>query len=328
MIGHQWAVDLLAQHIRRQRLRHAYLFTGPQGVGRRTLALRFAQAINCPQPRSPARPCGVCRSCQLLERMQHPDLAIVQAEQVGKTLKVEQVRELERILALHPYESTYRIALLLRFEEAHPSAMNALLKTLEEPASRVILLLTAESPESLLPTITSRCEVLRLRPVSTAALATSLQAMPEIALEQAQLLARLAGGRPGYALRLHQSPDLLEQRLDWLQQLESLLTASRFERFDLAESISKDKDLLRGMFMVWLSFWRDVLLQAAGTNAGLENPDYQQLIHRLATALGTAAAFRMVQRLEHLLNLVEKNVNPRLAIEVLFLDLPQFSSSA
>ncbi len=90
---------------------------------------------------------------------------MVQAEQAGGTLKVEQVRELQHSLSLAPYEGRYRVALLLRFEEAHPSAANALLKTLEEPSPQVVLVLTAESAESLLPTIVSRCEVLRLRPL-------------------------------------------------------------------------------------------------------------------------------------------------------------------
>jgi DNA polymerase III subunit delta' len=130
LLGHGWAIQLLKEHIIKQRMRHAYLLTGPAGVGRRTLALRFAQALNCPQPAASGVPCRSCRTCRLLENSQHPDLAVVQAEQVEGTLKVDQVRELQRSLALSPYEAKYRIALLLRFEEAHPSAANALLKTL------------------------------------------------------------------------------------------------------------------------------------------------------------------------------------------------------
>lgn len=161
ILGHRWAVDLLAEHTAHGGLRHAYLFTGPSGVGRRTLALRLAQAVNCLQPPTPGGLCGACAACTRLEKMQHPDLAVIQAEQVGGTLKVDQVRELQRSLSLAPYEANYRVALMLRFEEAHPGAANALLKTLEEPAPKVLILLTAESVESLLPTIVSRCELLQ-----------------------------------------------------------------------------------------------------------------------------------------------------------------------
>ena len=107
MLGHEWAVSLLKGHIERDRVRHAYLITGPRGVGRRTLALRLAQALNCPQPSSPGDPCRTCRTCSQIERMQHPDLVVVQADQLGGTLKVDQIRELGRGLALAPYESQY-----------------------------------------------------------------------------------------------------------------------------------------------------------------------------------------------------------------------------
>jgi DNA polymerase-3 subunit delta' len=143
LFGHEWAVDILRSQIRQQQIRHAYLITGPQGVGRRTLALTFAQSLNCPQPTAPGEPCGTCSTCQRIHAMAFPDLTITQAEQAGGVLKVEQVRELQHSLALTPYEGRYRVAIILRMEEAHPSASNALLKTLEEPNPQVVLLLTA-----------------------------------------------------------------------------------------------------------------------------------------------------------------------------------------
>ncbi len=136
ILGHDWAVELLQGHITQGLTRQAYLITGPRGVGRRTLALRFAQALNCTQPIALGIPCRKCRACTQIERMLHPDLAVVQAEQVGGSLKVDQIRELQRSLSLAPYEARYRIAVLLRFEEANPNAANALLKTLEEPPRR------------------------------------------------------------------------------------------------------------------------------------------------------------------------------------------------
>jgi DNA polymerase-3 subunit delta' len=160
--------------------------------------------------------------------MQHPDLSIVRAEQEGGTLKVDQIRDLQRSLSLAPYEARYRVAVLLRFEEAHASASNALLKTLEEPSP---LVLTAESAESLLPTIVSRCEVLRLRPLAAEALSQGLQSRWGLLPDQARLLAHLSGGRPGYAMRLHEHPELLQQRQAWLNDHRNLLSASRVARF-------------------------------------------------------------------------------------------------
>lgn len=323
ILGHDWAVELLAGHVARGQARQAYLFTGPQGVGRRTLALRLAQALNCPQPPEPGQPCLQCLTCSQIERMQHPDLAVVQSEQVGGTLKVEQVRELQRSLTLHPYVAKVRFALLLRFEEAHPSAMNALLKTLEEPAPRVVLAITAESPESLLPTVVSRCEVLRLRPVRLEELSLGLQEILGLPAEQAQILAHISAGRPGVAINLSRHPELAELRQAWLDQHDQLLSAGRAERFNFAERLAKDKEAFRLLALYWLSYWRDVLHKASGAATPLANLDRLERIHRLAERSGSPTASRIVACLERTLDLLEKNVNPRLLAEVLMLDLPR-----
>jgi DNA polymerase-3 subunit delta' len=322
MLGHEWAVKLLKEHIVRKNLRHAYLFTGPYGVGRRTLALRFAQALNCPRPISPGVPCRMCRTCKLIDQMQYPDLSVVQADQVGGMLKVDQVRELQHSLALAPFEGRYRVALLLRFEEANPNAANALLKTLEEPTSQVVLVLTAESAERLLPTIVSRCEVLRLRPLPLTLVQQGLQNIWGLPDDQARLLAQISGGRPGYALQLHNSPDLLVQRQTWLDDQTRLLSASRVDRFAYAENLAKDKETLRSALRVWLSYWRDVLLRAGGASGSIANLDREKEIEGVVTHLSLGQSQEMVASLERTLDLLESNVNARLATEVLLLDLP------
>jgi DNA polymerase-3 subunit delta' len=327
LLGHEWAVDLLSQHVAQGQVRHAYLFTGPQGVGRRSLALRLAQVLNCPQPTAPGQPCLKCSTCQRIWKMAYPDLSIVQAEQPGGTLKVEQVRELQHSLSLAPYEGKYRVSLILRFEEAHPSAANALLKTLEEPSPQVVLVLTAESAESLLPTIVSRCEVLRLRPLGLESLQNGLQTTSGIPAEQSRLLAHLSGGRPGFALHLHENPDVMEIRQRRLEDLYGLLAANRVKRFAFVEPLTKpgEKENLRGVLQTWLSFWRDIMLKASGADLPLVNLDWEPEIGRAAEAVDLPIAHSVVASIEHTLDLLDRNINPRLAVEVLMLDLPRLS---
>ena len=322
MLGHEWAVSLLQDQVARGQTRHAYLFTGPHGVGRRTMALRLAQALNCVQPPTAGAFCGVCRNCTLIEKMQHPDLAVIQAEQRGGTLKVEQVRDLQRSLALSPFEARYRIALLLHFEEANASAANALLKTLEEPGPSVVLILTAESAEILLPTIVSRCESLRLRPLPVEQVSLGLQELWKLPADEARLLAAISDGRPGYALQLHQHPEIRAQRTVWLQEHTRLLATNRVERYRFADAMSKDKDAARALLLVWLSCWRDVLLQAAGASSLPVNLDIGEEIVGLAQQVGLDKAHQVVAALERTIRLIDENVNTRLALEVLMLDLP------
>lgn len=322
MLGHDWAVALLKEHVARDSFRHAYLFSGPQGIGRRTLALRFSQALNCTQPIATGEPCGTCRTCTQIESMQHPDLTITQADHIGGVLKVDQVRELQRSLSLAPYQAGYRTAILLRFEEANPSASNALLKTLEEPPPHVVLILTAESGESLLPTIVSRCEILRLRPLKTDVVQQGLQTRWGVPDEQAHLLAHLCSGRIGYALKLYQQPELMEQREELLEAHNNMLSANRVERFAFAEILAKDRERLRQALEVWQSLWRDVFLQATSSAAPLANPDRTLDIERLSARLGAGPASHMVALFQRQIDMLEKNVNARLAIEVLMLELP------
>jgi DNA polymerase-3 subunit delta' len=312
---------MLRQHVTRSTLRHAYLFTGSPGLGRRSLALRFGQALNCTRPPAPGESCGACRDCRQIESMSHPDLAVIQAEQEGGTLKVNQVRELQHNLALKPYQARYRLALFLRFQEANPNAANALLKTLEEAPDYAVLILTADNTEQLLPTIVSRCEVLRLRPLPIRSVQEYLQTRGADK-ESARLLAHLSGGRPGYALRLLADPALLEIRKQRLDDLWTLLTTSRRKRFDYADGLSKDKDAMRQTLLIWQSYWRDVMLRTAQADTPLINLDFANEIEPLAKRLTLPLTRSLVAQLEKSIERLEMNVNSRLLAEVLLLDWP------
>lgn len=321
VFGHDWAVEMLHGHVTQAALRHAYLITGPAGVGRRTLAIRLAQALSCPSPSAPGVPCRTCRACKQVEAGQNIDLMLVQAEHEGGTLKVEQVREVQKFLSLKPYQSAYKIVIFLRFQEANPNAANALLKTLEEAPSYGLLLLTADNAEQLLPTIVSRCEILRLRPVSVEAVESFLAAR-QIEPEKARLLAHLSDGRPGYALRLAGDEKTLDFRAEKLDDLRNLLAAPLRERFAYAEKIAKDKDALRRSQFLWLSWWRDVLLRAAGAGTALTNIDRAAELEAVAAQLSLPVARKTTQAIEDAIEKLEKNVNARLLVEVTLMDWP------
>ena len=334
LLGHEWAVDMLRQHVACDDIRHAYLFTGAPGIGKRTLALRLTQALNCESPIGAGIPCFTCRTCKQIESMKHPDLNVIEPTikdpKDGKTLiphpngeiRIDQIRELQKTFNLKPYQSKYRVSLFIKFETANENSSNALLKTLEEAPAHAILILTAESPEQLLPTINSRCEILRLRPLPVEVVTADLMSQ-NIDEERARLLAHISNGRPGYARKLVEDVSLLEKREEQLNDLQTLLPAARVEKFSYADKLSKDKDSMRQTILVWLSYWRDVMLRAAGAETPLINIDRNMEIEFLAGRLDLSSARKVVSNHESTLEKMDKNVNSKLLAEVLLLDLPK-----
>jgi len=245
----------------------------------------------------------------------------------GETLKISEVRDLQRELSLSPHDGRWRVAVLCEFERATVEAANALLKTLEEPPAQVIMLLTATEADLLLPTIVSRCQVLTLRalPISLVqdALVSRWGADPELA----NLLAHLSGGRLGWAVRAITEESLLSRRSECLNDLVSLMNEGRVERLAYAASLSRDPSLVKEVLALWLGWWRDVLLLVAGSKAALTNVDQLALLRQQAKQVTLYQAQRMVAKLRSTESNLDRNVNLRLALEVLLLSLPSLSSS-
>jgi DNA polymerase-3 subunit delta' len=320
IVGHAWAVKLLRQAAEAGTVSHAYLFVGLPGVGKTTLALALASALLC---QGEDAPCGDCRGCRLVASGNHPDLHVVESERPGASLKIDQVRDLQRQLSLTPLEGRWRVAVLRRFEEATISAANALLKTLEEPASYVVLVVLATDADTLLPTIVSRCQQVPLRPVPASQVEQALVERWGAEPKQAELLAHLSGGRLGWAVRTLEDSGGLQRRSQRLDELGNLLSAPITERFRYANRLARDPVAVQETLDLWLGWWRDVLLLAAKAEAPLINVDRQSVLRDHAHRFGVDRSTAMVEALRSAADHLKRNANPRLTIEVLMLDLPR-----
>ena len=321
VVGHKWAVDLLKRTLIRERVAHAYLLTGPPQIGKRALALNFAQALNCLSDNNDEdKPCGQCLACRKIAHGSHPDVQIIEGEK--GTLKIDQMRILRHEATLSPLEGQWKVYIIRQMEQATAEAANCLLKTLEEPPPHVILVLTASEAEALLPTIVSRCQVLNLRPLATETVQRALQERWGVDAERAQLLARLSSGRLGWAVAASQDDALLEQRERHLDEMIKLMAQGRVERLEYAQQLSHNPEAATDMLLLWLGWWRDLLLAASGSSVGIINIDREDTLRAQAQRYSLGQVRDFVEALRAAVWRLERNANTRLTLEVLMLSLP------
>ena len=317
VVGHEWTVRMLQHCVSQNRIGHAYLLTGPAQIGKTTLATNFAQALNCT---SAEQPCGECTSCRKIAAGNHPDVQLIAG--ANGSIKIEQIRQLQSVVALSPHEAPWRVCILLDMDQATPEAANCLLKTLEEPPGRVVLILTAVSSHALLPTLVSRCQHLPLRTLSNDTITQALCHTWQVEPDQARLLARWSGGRIGWAIAALQDNSLLDHRAQLLTALLRALPANRFERMRSAEQLSMHKDDIPAALEVWQSWWRDLLLVKLGREAAVVNTDQLDNLRIWEGRYNTEQVLGFLTELLKAARVLAQDANARLALEVLFLKLP------
>jgi DNA polymerase-3 subunit delta' len=328
VVGHRQAKALLERAVLSGTVRHAYLLTGPEGIGKTTLAWALARLLEC-ERRAPesAEPCGECPACRRLAHGSHPDVRLIEPPEGKRTLGIEAVREVLRAASLAPTEGAWRVFLILTIERMTPEAANALLKTLEEPPPGVVLLLTSAEPEALLATILSRCQQVAMQPIAPDELADALVSGWQVSPTEARELAALANGRLGWAIRALEHPELREQRAEQLGQLASLTTASRDARLRQAGTLASDVESARRTLELWMLWWRDVVLAACGATNLATTGEARDRAERQGRALGEARARAFMHALLTAQAALDANANPRLTLEVLMLDLPTLGAA-
>ena len=343
VVGHEVAVAMLRRSISGGLLSHAYLFTGPPGVGKRTLALALAMALNCeggaPNVSGvPDAPCGFCTSCSRIKRGEHPDVIEVNLETQHsalsaqnsstpppKELRIDTIREMQSTVGLSPYSGRWKVYILGDADRLNEEAANSLLKTLEEPPVQTLLVLLAPDGASLLPTISSRCIQVPLRPLLRTEVEATLIARGAEP-EQAVRLAALSGGRIGWAINALETPGSLENRNVTLQELSVLVGSTAVDRIDAASRLAKrftdNRAAVYETLDVWEGWWRDVLVAGTGAEELVINLDQLPSLISLARHVATDRAYRTVLLVQQTRQQLMENVNPRLALEALTLGLP------
>lgn len=348
IVGHERAVQALQHSVETDRLAHAYLFVGPSQIGKTTLALALARALNCQAADPPCADDAACAACTKIRRGTHPDVWFIAptADQAQHApgqmapeetatrrkrirqdlISIDDVRAMQRGVALAPLEGRWKVVIIAGAEHMTTEAANALLKTLEEPPAHVILVLTTTDAGLLLPTIVSRCQVLPLARLSQAQVEAALRERWGVEPAQAHLLAALSGGRLGWAVTAQQDPAILAGREDSLNLLAQALGGGPAQRLalagELAQGFAQRRAEVTTLLLVWLGWARDLWLMALGCPERVVNIDQQATLKAQAGRIGPTAAHALIQSLRDTLRQLDQNVNPRLALEVLLLNMP------
>jgi DNA polymerase-3 subunit delta' len=324
LIGNDRIKAALVRATVRDRLPHALLFAGPEGVGKRTFALELAKAVTCLAPVD-GDACDACESCVSAARGEHLDIRVFEPD--GAFIKIAQMRDLAHLAHEPPFYKRARAKRVMIVDSAHlmrEEAANAILKTLEEPPPTTLLVLVTDQPYALLETIRSRCQTLRFAPVEPAEVERYLAANFKRPTEETRLLARISGGRIGRAIATDLSV-YREQRKEMLGLVEllagepdrvRLLKAAQY----LADVGKKDKTEFEARLDVFAGLCRDIYGLALGEQPErVANADVTLRLEQLASGLAPERVARWAGAVDELRGQLRQNVNRQLALEAILL---------
>jgi DNA polymerase-3 subunit delta' len=300
IIGHKRILEFLKKSINNQRLAHAYLFAGPAHLGKKTVALEFIKMLT---------------GSEVGDSI-NPDVLIIQPETTEKEgvkkegeIRINQARKIQHQMSLSPYQSDFKIGVIDQAERMTAAASNCLLKTLEEPKGRTILILITTDSHLLLPTIVSRCQIIKFLPVAEEEIKKRVKD---------QNIVRLANGRPGLAISYLENPELVQEQKEIISQLEKLLKAGLNERYRYVEEIVKDIPQARQIIQYWLFWFRDLILLKSNC------PDL--ILYSKSNPYQDSYSLPKLRQIIQTIKktswlLANPSFNARLALEVLMLEL-------
>jgi DNA polymerase-3 subunit delta' len=332
VIGQERALSLLQRSLEKKTLAHAYLFSGPRHIGKMTLAIKLAQALNC---QADEKPCGECAICLKVLQGKHADVQVIDIDSAAEDdevkrrteISIEQIRQLQHSASLPPFEGRYKVFIIDGAELLSIEAANCLLKTLEEPAEKIVFILLTANVELILPTVLSRCQELRLSPMSAEAIADVLKDGYTVEPQQADLISRLCRGCIGWAISAVLDDKTIRQYFEKREGILKITEDDCEERFTYAEKLarqfSQKREDVQQILDIWLDIWRDLLLLKSGCGGIITNIDIEDKLKTMADEYRLDSIRRFIDDIKETDERLGRNANPRLALEVLMLDIPQ-----
>lgn len=329
IIGHNEQVEHLIKAYRSDRLAHAYLFYGPDGIGKKSVARALAQYIFCENKDLPAESgqkrdhdsdsCSHCAPCRKISADNHPDLIAILPEK--SVIKIDMIRELQHKLNFGKYDAKYKFCIIDEADKIRVEAANALLKTLEEPAKDTVIILVTAKINTLLPTIISRCQKVRFNPISVGEIKGELIRRYAVDSDEAEIIAAFSQG--SFAkISLDNFSDIIELRRSLVKKIKEVSLSNLSGIINYSSEISNsDKEYLVETIEIIKTFYRDASMIKSGMTDYLINKDIVNDINRIALSMTHSELFEKVNIMSQIQSSLMANVNKKLALESMLIEL-------
>lgn len=326
IIGHHKIIKFLQNGIASGKISHAYLFTGPEGVGKSKIAEYFSASLLC-QKSEKNIPCKKCIYCQQVFKRIHPDLTWLKKEEGKKNISIEQVRNLREKLSRQVFLNSYKIAIIEEAETLNKEAWNALLKTLEEPTKKTIIILITSNLKGIPLTIISRCQLIKFLTVKKTEIYEHFLNDLKFSIPKAKLLSYLSQGKPGKGIELANNEELLEKYKGNAKSLINIIKNKRIkDKFKFLEKTISSKatflearESFQNLLFIWSSVLRDCLLIKTSNTEFLVNIFIEEELKTLAKNYSVGQIKEFLKNIIQTRNYLFYNINPRLAIENLII---------
>jgi DNA polymerase-3 subunit delta' len=313
IIGQEKSLAVLRAALANNRLHHAYLFTGPEGVGKRTTAIMLAMALHCAERQGDA--CGHCIECARIRARNHPDVREIEPLPGKKEITIQQIRDMEKELQYRSFSGGRKVAVVDPAALLNQASQNALLKTLEEPPQNSVLVLISPSAGALLPTLRSRCLRLSFGPIPRQLLAEFLSSRRGCTCDEAQLLAALSMGSLGIGLAMN-GKEFREDVREWGRELAALSSGDYRGAIEMAEALSSSREEALE-FLRWVQSWyRDLLVRRVGQE-DVVNLDLMPELERKAAEGALERILSSATYAGEAAVKIQRNLNRRMVLEQL-----------
>ena len=319
VVGHERIIETIKNAIRQDHIFHSYLFVGEESIGKKMVALSFAKTLLCKE--EGLEPCNNCNSCLKFDNWNHPDLEFIQPEK-GK-IKKEVIDRMVKKTSIAPLESNKRIIIIDDCDKLGMDSQNALLKTLEEPPSYINIILITSNMNNLVPTIISRCQVVKFYPVENKKIMEILVERYEKTQEEAGFIAHFTKGSIGKSINLSKSKEFFQKREEAIGIIHNIISGEKINIFNSMDFFNSNKDSIEEILDIFLYWFRDLLIYKEIGNSNLIiNKDKIELLSK-ERFLDKDKINDIIDSIIKTNKYINSNVNYQLAIETMLLGIQE-----